>query len=81
MHHIVGKLNELADILSRMVERKDYVFDPAALSQCKFQLDFDLYGSSLRSLAPIYPSSAVYMHHSLHLLPPGPQFSIVVPPW
>lgn len=77
----MGELNELADVLSRTVERNRYMLDPAALAQCKFTFDFDLYGSSLSSLAPSYPSSVLYRHHSLHLLPPRPQLSIVVPPW
>jgi hypothetical protein len=31
VHHIMGELNSLADILSRTVERNRYSFDPAAL--------------------------------------------------
>ena len=32
VHHIVGELNTLADILSRTVERNRYTFDPCILS-------------------------------------------------
>ncbi len=31
VHHIMGELNTLADILSRTVERNRYTFDPVAL--------------------------------------------------
>lgn len=31
VHHILGELNTLADILSRTVERNRYIFDEAAL--------------------------------------------------
>jgi hypothetical protein len=31
VHHIMGELNTLADILSRTVERNRYSFDPVAL--------------------------------------------------
>lgn len=31
VHHIIGELNTLADLLSRTVERNRYTFDPVAL--------------------------------------------------
>ncbi len=35
VHHILGELNTLADILSRTVERNRYRLDPSALFQSK----------------------------------------------
>ena len=81
VHHIMGELNTLADILSRTVERNRYMFDQVALSQCKKTFDFDLFGSSLNSLAPSYPTASVYRHRSLLELPASPLLSIVIPPW
>ena len=31
VHHIVGEINNLADVLSRTVEHNRYTFDPVAL--------------------------------------------------
>jgi|PlaIllAssembly_1097288.scaffolds.fasta_scaffold962763_1 hypothetical protein len=77
----MGELNTLADVLSRTVERNRYTFDPVALHQCKKKFDFDLYGSSLYSLAASYPTASVYRHRSLLELPASPSLSIVIPPW
>jgi hypothetical protein len=81
VHHIVGELNTLADILSRTVERNRYTFDPVALHQSKRKFDFDLYGSALDSLAPSFPTASTYRRRSLLELPPRPLWSVVVPPW
>jgi hypothetical protein len=81
VHHIIGELNTLADLLSRTVERNRYTFDPVALYQTKKRFDFDLFGSALHSLAPAFPASALYRQRSILELPPHPCLSVVVPPW
>ena len=81
VHHIIGELNTLADLLSRTVERNRYTFDPAALFYSKKRFDFDLYGSAIHSLAPSYRTASVYRRRSLLELPPSPHLSVVVPPW
>jgi hypothetical protein len=72
VHHIVGELNSLADILSRTVERNRYTFDPQALYYSRKKFDFDLFGSSISSLAPSYPTASAYRRRSLLELPPRP---------
>ena len=80
-HHIAGELNELADQLSRTVERNRYTLHPSALRSCKLHFDFDLYGSSLSSLAPAYSTVLAYRARSLRDCPPLPALSVAAPPW
>lgn len=68
-------------MLSRTLEHNRTTLDPAALLQCRRQFDFDLFGSSLASLAPSYPVSLAYRPRRLHECPPAPNLSVVVPPW
>lgn len=58
-----------------------YRFDPAALLQCRYAFDFDLFGSPLRSLAPDYPRSLAYRARALADCPPAPKLSVAAPPW
>ncbi len=81
VHHIAGELNSLADILSRTVERNQYTFHPSALAQCKLRFDFDLFGSSLFSLAPHFSTNLAYRARRLADCPPAPVLSVVAPPW
>jgi hypothetical protein len=81
VHHIFGELNSLANILSRTLECNRYTFDPVALYQSKKRFDFDLFGSAVHSLAPLYPTASSYRRCSLLELPALPLLSVVVPPW
>lgn len=80
-HHIAGELNSLADQLSRTVERNRYVLHPSALHSCRLRFDFDLYGSSLSSLAPAYCTALTYRARKLQDCPPRPALSVAAPPW
>lgn len=71
----------MADLLSRTVEHNRYVLHESALYRTKLKFDFDLYGSSLRSLAPAYCTNLSYRARRLRDCPPAPSVSIAVPPW
>lgn len=79
--HIKGELNAIADRLSRTLQHNRVSFDPAALLQCKRSFDFDLFGSSVVSLAPTFPKLLHYRHLRLADCPPAPLKSVLVPPW
>jgi hypothetical protein len=79
-HHIRGELNVIADRLSRTAHHNRVRFDEACLHQLRRRFHFDLFGSSLRSLAPAYPTSLSFRPRRLAEAPPG-ALSVAAPPW
>lgn len=63
------------------MEQNCYRLRPNVFSTCRLEFDFDLFGSSLSSLAPTYCSVLSYRHRMLKDCPPAPLLSVAVPPW
>ena len=63
------------------MEQNSYLFDHSALYSCKLHFTFDLFGSSIHSLAPNFCMSSSYRARRLADCPPLPALSVAVPPW